>query len=30
VITNPYDSEGEADNERKGKDQIVGISQIEG
>ncbi|CAD6204920.1 unnamed protein product [Miscanthus lutarioriparius] len=29
VISNPSDSEGESDKERKGKDQIVGISQIE-
>jgi len=30
VSTNPSDSEGEADKERKGKDQIIGISQEEG
>jgi len=30
VISNPSDSEGEADKERKGKDQIIGISQEEG
>jgi len=29
VSTNPSDSEGEADKERKGKDQIIGISQEE-
>jgi len=30
VTTNPSDSEGEADKEREGKDQIIGISQEEG
>ncbi|CAD6265653.1 unnamed protein product [Miscanthus lutarioriparius] len=29
VTTNPSDSEGKADKERKGKDQIIGISQEE-